>query len=204
MGVSSATVRNILADLETEGYLGIPTPPRPGPDGRRYRFYVESLVGSPLPQIEQLMIRHQFGQVEFASDQWFRLAATTLASSTHSAGLATPAKPRAVRIRRLELLGIGERMASLIVVLNEGSLKQALLAIDPGTSEDELAEAAQRLTGAASPQPRPTSPSASAVRDAPATIRLPTLAGAPARGPWASSAVRRRDVEQLFSDGLST
>ncbi len=25
-GVSSATVRNILADLETEGYLGIPTP----------------------------------------------------------------------------------------------------------------------------------------------------------------------------------
>ncbi len=40
------------------------------------------------------MIRHQFGQVEFASEHWFRLAATTLASITRSAGLATPAKPR--------------------------------------------------------------------------------------------------------------
>ena len=86
----------------------------------------------PLPPIEQLMIRHQFGQVEFATDQWFRLAATTLASATRSAGLATPAKPRAARIRRLELVGIGERMASLVVVLNEGSLKQALLTIRSG------------------------------------------------------------------------
>ena len=40
------------------------------------------------------MIRHQFGQVEFASEHWFRLAATTLAAVTRSAGLATPAKPR--------------------------------------------------------------------------------------------------------------
>ena len=58
---------------------------------------------SRLPPVEQLMIRHQFGQVEYASDQWFRLAATTLASATHSAGLATPAKPRAAHLRRLEL-----------------------------------------------------------------------------------------------------
>ena len=99
-----------------------------------------------LPAIEQLTIRHQFGQVEFATDQWFRLAASTLASATHAAGIATPAKPRAVRIRRAEIVGIAERMASLVVVLNEGSVKQALLAIEPGTTDDELAEAAT-LTG---------------------------------------------------------
>ncbi len=146
-GVSAATVRNVLAELELEGFLGHPhTSAGRVPTDVGYRFYVESLVGEmPLPPIEQLMIRHQFGQVEFATDQWFRLAATTLASATRSAGLATPAKPRAARIRRLELVGIGERMASLVVVLNEGSLKQALLTIDPGTSDDELAEAAGRL-----------------------------------------------------------
>ena len=146
-GVSAATVRNVLAELELEGFLGHPhTSAGRVPTDVGYRFYVESLVGEmPLPPIEQLMIRHQFGQVEFATDQWFRLAATTLASATRSAGLATPAKPRAARIRRIELVGIGERMASLVVVLNEGSLKQALLTIDPGTSDDELAEAAGRL-----------------------------------------------------------
>ncbi len=206
MGVSSATVRNILADLETEGYLGHPhTSAGRVPTDVGYRFYVESLVGEfPLPQIEQLMIRHQFGQVEFASDQWFRLAATTLASSTHSAGLATPAKPRAVRIRRLELLGIGERMASLIVVLNEGSLKQALLTIDPGTSEDELAEAAQRLNRSC--VGLTAADLAERLRwfeDAPADDPVFTLvrrAGARALG-----ILREFDaatVEQLFSDGL--
>ena len=76
------------------------------------------------------MIRHQFGQVEFASEHWFRLAATTLASVTRSAGLATPAKPRAAHIRRIDLVAINDRMASLILVLREGAIKQALVTLD--------------------------------------------------------------------------
>ena len=76
------------------------------------------------------MIRHQFGQVEFASEHWFRLAATTLASVTRSAGLATPAKPRDAHIRRIDLVAIHERMASLILVLREGAIKQALVTLE--------------------------------------------------------------------------
>src|SRR3990172_403151 len=102
LGVSSATVRNILAELETNGLLTHPyTSAGRIPTDAGYRFFVESIVEAvPLPAVEQLMIRHQFGQVEFASEHWFRLAATTLASMTRSAGLGTPAKPRAARIRR--------------------------------------------------------------------------------------------------------
>jgi heat-inducible transcriptional repressor len=205
-GVSSATVRNVLSELELEGFLGHPhTSAGRVPTDEGYRFYVESLIGEmPLPPIEQMMIRHQFGQVEFATDQWFRLAATTLASATRSAGLATPAKPRAVRIRRLELVGIAERMASLVLVLNEGSLKQALLTIEPGTSDDELAEAAQRLNR-----------SCLNLSAADLAERLRWFEEAPADDP-VFMLVRRageralrilRDfdaasVEQLFSDGL--
>ena len=96
LGVSSATVRNVLAELEAAGLLTHPhTSAGRIPTDAGYRYYVESIVDSvPLPPVEQLMIRHQFGQVEFASEHWFRLAATTLASVTRAAGLATPAKPR--------------------------------------------------------------------------------------------------------------
>ena len=76
------------------------------------------------------MIRHQFGQVEFASEHWFRLAATTLAGLTRSAGLATPAKPDAAHIRRVDLVAVNERMASLILVLREGGIKQAVVNLD--------------------------------------------------------------------------
>ncbi len=80
-----------------------------------------------LAPVEQLMIRHQFGQVEFASEQWFRLAASTLATATHAAAIATPAKPRTCRVRRVDIVGTAERSASLVLVMADGPVKQALL-----------------------------------------------------------------------------
>ena len=139
LGVSSATVRSILAELEENGLLTHPhTSAGRTPTDAGYRFYVESIVEAvPLPAVEQLMIRHQFGQVEFASEHWFRLAATTLASVTRSAGLATPAKPRDAHIRRIDLVAINERMASLILVLREGAIKQVLVTLDADKTIDQ-------------------------------------------------------------------
>jgi len=140
LGVSSATVRSILAELEGAGLLTHPhTSAGRIPTDEGYRFYVESIVEHvPLPAVEQLMIRHQFGQVEYASEHWFRLAATTLASLTRAAGLATPAKPRAAHIRRIDLVAMNERLASLIVVLQEGAIKQALLTLEEPVDQDTL------------------------------------------------------------------
>jgi heat-inducible transcriptional repressor len=108
------------------------------PTDAGYRFYVESIVETtPLPPVEQLMIRHQFGQVEFASEHWFRLAATTLAGLTRSAGLATPAKPSTAHIRRVDLVSVNERMASLILVLREGAIKQAVVNLDESDAVDQ-------------------------------------------------------------------
>ena len=139
LGVSSATVRNILAELEQAGMLTHPhTSAGRIPTDLGYRYYVESIVESvPLPAVEQLMIRHQFGQVEFASEHWFRLAATTLAGLTRAAGLATPAKPSAAHIRRVDLVAANERMASLILVLREGAIKQAAIVLDEADAVDQ-------------------------------------------------------------------
>ena len=139
LGVSSATVRSILAELEAAGLLTHPhTSAGRIPTDEGYRFYVESIADTiPLPAVEQLMIRHQFGQVEFASEHWFRLAATTLASVTRAAGLATPAKPRDAHIRRIDMVAINERMASLILVLREGAIKQALVTFGEDDAIDQ-------------------------------------------------------------------
>ncbi len=130
LGVSSATVRNILAELETAGFLTHPhTSAGRIPTDAGYRYYVESIIDAvPLPPVDQLLIRHQFGQLEHANQQWFRLAATTIAAATHAAGLATPAKTRSARIRRIDLVvDRGARSASLIVVLHDGTIRQVLV-----------------------------------------------------------------------------
>ena len=205
LGVSSATVRSILAELEANGLLTHPyTSAGRIPTDAGYRFYVESITdGIPLPAVEQLMIRHQFGQVEFASEHWFRLAATTLASVTRSAGLATPAKPRDAHIRRIDLVAINDRMASLILVLREGTIKQALVTfeadepVDQPTLNAVAAILNERLTGmtAARAQARL------------ASLRIDDRVESLARrvGERAVKVVHDYDaetIEEVFSDGL--
>jgi heat-inducible transcriptional repressor len=149
LGVSPATVRNVMAELEAAGYLTHShTSAGRQPTERGYRTYVESIADSAsLAPVEQLMIRHQFGQVEFASEQWFRLAAATLAGSTHAAGLATPAKPAAGRVRRIDIVSTGPRNATLVLVLAEGPVRQVLLPSD-GRSQEELDRLSRTLNNA--------------------------------------------------------
>jgi len=184
LGVSSATVRNILAELELSGLLDHPhTSAGRIPTDAGYRWYVESIIdAAPMPEVEQLMIRHQFGQVEFASEHWFRLAASTIASLTHAAGLATPAKPPAGRVRRVDLVSINERMASLVAILREGSIKQSLVSLTTGEDQAALTSVAARLD--------PARPYAALVaRVGERIVRL-------------LQDYDRAAVEEVFSDGL--
>src|SRR6187200_2929008 len=129
VGWGPSTVRAELAALENAGYLTHPhTSAGRVPTDAGYRLYVESIAPQMhLAPVERLMIRHQFGQVEFASEQWFRLAAATIASATHAAGLATPAKPRSCRLRHVDLVSTASQTASLVLVLAEGSVKRELV-----------------------------------------------------------------------------
>lgn len=203
LGVSSATVRNILAELELAGLLDHPhTSAGRIPTDAGYRWYVESIIDSaPMPEVEQLMIRHQFGQVEFASEHWFRLAASTIASLTHAAGLATPAKPAAARVRRVDLVSINERLASLVVVLREGSIKQSLISLAAPEDQSALTIVAAVLN--------------ELVHDATAEEIEAAIAGLDPARPHALLAARvgeriigilrdydRAAVEEVFSDGL--
>jgi heat-inducible transcriptional repressor len=203
LGVSSATVRSILAELEAAGLLTHPhTSAGRIPTDAGYRYYVQSLADEmPLPPVEQLMIRHQFGQVEFASEHWFRLAATTLATVTRSAGIATPAKPAAAHIRRLDVVAISERLASVILVLREGAIKQTLVNLDERVEQSELSTVAARLNeGLAG---RTAAGAATRV----ASLDDGTPHGALARrlGEQVVRTLREYDgsaIEEVFSDGL--
>jgi len=203
LGVSSATVRNVLAELETAGMLTHPhTSAGRVPTEQGYRYYVESIVETvPLPPVEQLMIRHQFGQVEFASEHWFRLAATTLASLTRAAGIATPAKPHSAHLRRLDLVSISDRLASLILVLREGSLRQVLVTLDAPTDQPTLSQVAARLNDQLDEM---TAPQAArrlaAIDEADPNLALDRKVGE--RVVRALEEFDSAAIEELFSDGL--
>jgi heat-inducible transcriptional repressor len=203
LGVSSATVRNVLAELELTGLLTHPhTSAGRTPTDAGYRYYVESIVDlAPLSPVEQLMIRHQFGQVEFASEHWFRLAAHTLATVTQAAGIATPAKPAAARIRRIDLITLSERLASLILVLREGAIKQVLLDLPAPADQIELSLVANRLNDALVGRSATEIERAIAVLE-PGTPDAELLARAGERIVRVMREYDEAAVEDVYSDGL--
>jgi heat-inducible transcriptional repressor len=135
LNVSSATVRSAMAELETLGLLTHPhTSAGRVPSDLGYRLYVESLMQErALDRSDQLMIRHQFSQVQLTSNEWLRLAASILATSTRSASVVTPARARRARYGHLQLVSLADRGNLAVLVLGDGNVIQRRL--DPAALE---------------------------------------------------------------------
>src|SRR5437764_15318989 len=78
LSVSSATIRNDMADLERAGLIIQPhTSAGRVPSDRGYRYFVTNLMNpATLSQDEQRTIRHQFHQIELDAQERVRLAAS--------------------------------------------------------------------------------------------------------------------------------
>jgi heat-inducible transcriptional repressor len=110
LGVSPATVRGAMAELEALGLLTHPhTSAGRVPSDLGYRIYVESLMReAELDETDRLMIRHQFSQVQLTSNEWLRLAASILAGSTRAASVVTPARSRRARFGHVQLVALAD------------------------------------------------------------------------------------------------
>jgi heat-inducible transcriptional repressor len=174
LGVSPATIRGAMAELEALGLLSHPhTSAGRVPSDLGYRIYVESLMReAQLDRADQLMIRHQFSQVQLTSNEWLRLAASILAGSTRSASVVTPARSRRARFGHLQLVQLADGSRLCVLVLGDGNVVQ------------------RRLDRAAVERISPDAPVGQAELDAVAAafnLELPTLA---------APGVRRRTAKQ--------
>src|SRR6187431_3703492 len=146
LGVSPATVRSAMAELEALGLLSHPhTSAGRVPSDLGYRLYVESLMReADLDRADQLMIRHQFSQVQLTSNEWLRLAASILAGSTRAASVVTPARARRARFGHLQLVALADGTRLLVLVMADGNVNQRRLdrnALDRAVPDQALDQA---------------------------------------------------------------
>lgn len=148
LGVSTATIRNDLAALEKEGLLTHPhTSAGRVPTDAGYRYFVQHLLGTDaeLPSTERHDIRVQFKQARRELDQWLHLSTATLAHVSQNAAVATA--PRASRsyFKHMELVAIHGTKILLILVLQDGTVKQQLLDLDEPMEQSELSQISNEL-----------------------------------------------------------
>jgi heat-inducible transcriptional repressor len=140
LGVSPATVRSSMAELEALGLLTHPhTSAGRVPSDLGYRLYVEALMrDAELDMTDRLTIRHQFSQVSLTSNDWLRLAASVLAGSTHAASVVTPARSRRARFGHAQLVALADGTRLIVLVLADGNVHQRRL--DRATLERQMPE----------------------------------------------------------------
>jgi len=141
LGVSPATIRNDMAYLEEEGYIGRPhTSAGSVPLDKGYRHYVESLTRkTELDQREQDRIKKLFREVEKEFEKWLKLAAAIAASLAKNAALVTLPKPRQCRFKHLELVALQDFTALMVLVLTDAILKRQLLSFGEPVTQEQLA-----------------------------------------------------------------
>ncbi|HEU5317990.1 MAG TPA: heat-inducible transcriptional repressor HrcA [Chloroflexota bacterium] len=147
LGVSSATVRNEMAELETLGFITQPhTSAGRIPSEKGYRYFVQRLMEEQrIPRSEQLTIRHQFHQVALAREQWLQLAAAVLSRSVRAAAIVSSPQTVECRVKHFEALLMQDGLGLLVLVLQDGTVKQQLMQVPDGTAQEDLSQGANRL-----------------------------------------------------------
>jgi heat-inducible transcriptional repressor len=147
LDVSTATVRNELAQLEELGYLTHPhTSAGRVPTDKGYRRFVTRLIGGvELPLQERRTIAHQFYQARQDFEQWMPLAASVLARTARGAALVTAPQPAESRYKHLQLISTQGQVVLLVLVLQGGAVKQQMLALAEPFDQQVLNDASDRL-----------------------------------------------------------
>jgi len=149
LDMSSATVRNELAELTDMGYLRQPhLSAGRVPTEEGYRLFVGSIAHeSAIPETMQRTITHQFYQMRQDTEQWTRLAASILAHQSHAASLVTAPHPDHARLKHLELISSRGSQVLMVLVLMGGEILQRFITLAEPVSQEQLSPSAAKLTG---------------------------------------------------------
>jgi heat-inducible transcriptional repressor len=147
LSLSSATVRNVMADLEELGFVTSPhTSSGRVPTDKGYRFFVDTLLHvQPLENDAVTELRRHLDTGHESSKSLVAAASQLLSSVTHLAGVVTLPRTQQAAITQIEFVGLSENRVLAVLVLNDREVQNRILQLDRYFSPDELKRAANYL-----------------------------------------------------------
>ncbi|MGH8298915.1 MAG: heat-inducible transcriptional repressor HrcA [Steroidobacteraceae bacterium] len=150
--LSSATIRNVMADLEELGFVASPhTSAGRIPTDKGYRFFVDTLLHvQPVEEAAAAEIRRQFEgrQLEAGREGAKDLSATVsqlLSSLTRLAGVVTLPRAAEASITQIEFVGLSENRVLVVLVYGEREVQNRIVQLERYYSPDELKRASNYL-----------------------------------------------------------
>jgi heat-inducible transcriptional repressor len=146
--LSPATIRNVMADLEDQGYLAQPhTSAGRVPTDAAYRFYVDAIgrmawTPAPVAPVEGGPRARPVADAE----QVMAGAPARLSTGSHLTGMLLAPPLKQTILDRVELLPLGDGRVLAVVVTDAGWVTTGAIAADARTSPDEVRETGRTLT----------------------------------------------------------
>jgi heat-inducible transcriptional repressor len=147
LGVSSATIRNEMAELEAGGYLVQPhTSAGRIPSDAGYRMYVDQLMRpETLAPDEQRRIQEEFRAVSRELDAVIEQTTRLLGQLSRNVAFMIAPRRDSQTFRHLQLIWMSERTALAVIVTSLGIATQRVLELSTPVSADDLTRLSNRL-----------------------------------------------------------
>ena len=149
LDLSSATIRNVMADLEDLGLIESPhTSAGRIPTTKGFRFFVDSLLTVDHlndSEIGKLKVELDAG---IEPKQLVSKTSDVLSAFTHMAGVVTIPRPETVMMRHVEFLPLSNNRVLTILVMNEEDIHNRIIHTTRKYSPSELTQAANYLNEA--------------------------------------------------------
>ena len=148
LGVSSATIRNLFARLEADGYVHQPhTSAGRVPTDRGYRVFVDLLLESRKPTRPTAVVEHELRQHAERSpliDDLLISVSHMVSRASKHVGFAIGSTEIAV-LQRIEFVPLGGTRVLVVVVSRGNQVTQKVVDAGEDIRSDDLAEAANYL-----------------------------------------------------------
>jgi heat-inducible transcriptional repressor len=144
LGVSPATVRNEMNQLEKDGYLTQPhTSAGRVPTDMGYRFFVDSLTtpGS-LDEVRTQQVRDFFARAHGELERMLGDTSRLLSGLTDYAAVVTAPNAEALVVRSVQLVSLSPRVVMVVAVLSNGSIEKRNLDLGADAAVSDVAVAA--------------------------------------------------------------
>jgi heat-inducible transcriptional repressor len=147
LGVSPATIRNEMADLEETGYLQQPhVSAGRVPSDKGYRFYVDALMEPYVfPGMELQKLHEEISSVQLSPERSIHEAARLLALLTQSVSLIVAPSTDQLVFKHLQLAALEDTGILVTLVLHPGIVKNRLIRTKRDYSPEQIADLSTAL-----------------------------------------------------------
>ena len=149
MGLSSATIRNEMSDLEELGYLDQPHVSAGRiPSTKAYRLYVDTLMRTGRLQNDSAeSIRDLFNGRVSQMEDVIDHAAQVISSLTNYTAVVLSPKGKQPRLQTIQLVPVSTGTALVVIVTDSGIIRDSIIRVGMEMDGDTLYNISRALTG---------------------------------------------------------